>query len=186
MIDLLSRILTLFITNKKRRKEIRNNIKTRLYGKEVFKKAKHIGKGLFISDYSTAGSNTYIGDYVFFNGIKIMGDGRVTIGNHVHCGPECMIIAQTHRYDNAEAIPFDKTYIYKDIEIGNFVWLGARVTILPGTKIGEGAIIQAGAVVHGEVPPCAIIGGNPAKIFKYRNIEEFERLKSEEKFYNLY
>ena len=43
--------------------------------------------------------------------------------------------------------------------------IGSNVTILPGTTIGEGAIIQAGAVVHGEIPPCAIVGGNPAKDF---------------------
>ncbi len=55
--------------------------------------------------------------------------------------------------------------------------------ILPGTKIGEGAIIQGGAVVHGEIPPYAIAGGNPAKVFKYRDIEHFKKLKAEGKFH---
>ena len=54
--------------------------------------------------------------------------------------------------------------------------------ILPGTKIGEGAIIQGGSVVHGEIPPYAIAGGNPAKVFKYRDIEHFKKLKAEGKF----
>ena len=63
------------------------------------------------------------------------------------------------------AIPYDETFKYKDVVIGDFVWIGSNVTILPGTTIGEGAIIQAGAVVHGEIPPCAIVGGNPAKDF---------------------
>ena len=69
--------------------------------------------------------------------------------------------------------------ISKDILIEDYVWLGARVIILPGTKIGEGAIVQAGAVVHGEIPPYSIVGGNPAKIFKYRNIEHFKKIKNE-------
>ncbi|MBR5589795.1 MAG: 2,3,4,5-tetrahydropyridine-2,6-carboxylate N-succinyltransferase, partial [Phascolarctobacterium sp.] len=56
-------------------------------------------------------------------------------------------------------------------------------TILPGTHIGEGVIVQAGAVVHGEIPPYAIVGGNPAKVFKYRDIEHYNKLKAEGKFY---
>ena len=50
--------------------------------------------------------------------------------------------------------------------------------------IGEGAIIQAGAVVHGEIPPYAIVGGNPAKVFKYRDIEHFQKLKAEGKVFS--
>ncbi len=75
-----------------------------------------------------------------------------------------------------EAIPYDKMDITKDVKIGDFVWFGSRVTVLPGVTIGEGAIIQAGAVVVRDVPSCAIVGGNPAKVFKYRNIEHFKLL----------
>lgn len=75
------------------------------------------------------------------------------------------------------------TYIYKNVEIGDCVWLGSRVIILPGTKIGEGAIIQAGSVVHGDIPECAIVGGNPAKVFKYRDIEHYKNLKELKKFH---
>jgi len=65
----------------------------------------------------------------------------------------------------------------KDIVIGECVWIGARATILPGAKIGEGAIIQAGSVVHGEIPPCAIAGGNPAKVFTYRDKKRYSQLR---------
>ena len=57
----------------------------------------------------------------------------------------------------------------KPITIGNNCWIGAKVTILDGTKIGNGCIVAAGAVVKGIFPDNVIIGGVPAKILKYRN-----------------
>lgn len=79
-----------------------------------------------------------------------------------------MIITNFHNY-NEEKIPYDSTYIIKDVIIEDNVWLGNRVIVLGGVTIGEGAIIQAGAVVVKDIPPFAIAGGNPAKVFK--NIE---------------
>ncbi|EGQ7964052.1 CatB-related O-acetyltransferase [Vibrio vulnificus] len=58
------------------------------------------------------------------------------------------------------------------IIIGNDVWIGANVSILPGVKIGDGAVLAAGAVVNKDVPPYAIVGGVPARIIKYRFDEE--------------
>jgi len=63
------------------------------------------------------------------------------------------------------------------------VWLGDRVLILPGVTISEGAVIQAGSVVVRDVPYCAIVGGAPAKVFKYRDIEHYEALKKESKYF---
>lgn len=181
MIEFIVKVLTCWLISQKLRRKARNNIKTLLYGKQIFRAAKSIGKGLSIGDYSKVNGNTSIGEHVSINGLYIYGQGKVTIGNYVHIGRECMIIAQNHNYEG-DLIPYDETVIYKDIEIGDFVWLGSRVMILPGTKIGEGAIIQGGAVVHGEIPPYAIAGGNPAKVFKYRDIEHFKKLKAEGKF----
>ncbi|MBG0761633.1 hypothetical protein BOO22_19695 [Vibrio cidicii] len=56
----------------------------------------------------------------------------------------------------------------KKIKIGNDVWIGANVILLPGVSIGDGAVIAAGAVVSKDVPPYAIVGGVPAKLIKYR------------------
>ena len=52
------------------------------------------------------------------------------------------------------------------IKIGNHVWIGARATILKGVKIGDGAVVAAGAVVTRDVPPNTLVGGVPAKIIK--------------------
>ena len=100
-----------------------------------------------------------------------------------HSGAECMIITNIHNYDHGKAIPYDETYIEKNVKIENNVWLGSRVLILGGVTIGEGAIIQAGAVVVNNIPAYGIAGGSPAKVFKQRNIQHYEQLKKEEKFY---
>jgi len=55
-----------------------------------------------------------------------------------------------------------------DITIGNDVWIGAKATIMSGVKIGDGAIVAAGALVTKDVEPYSVVGGNPAKHLKYR------------------
>ena len=92
-----------------------------------------------------------------------------------------MVITQNHNYEG-ELIPYDNTYVKKPVMIGDCVWFGNKVTVLGGVTIGEGAIIAAGAVVTKDVPPLAIVGGNPAKVIKYRNADHYFKLKAEGKF----
>ena len=92
-------------------------------------------------------------------------------------------MTQNHNYDSGKTIPYDDTYIVKDVIIGDNVWFGSRVTILPGVEIGEGAIVQAGAVVSKSIPKFGISGGNPAKVFKYRDKEHYLSLKEKRMFY---
>ena len=93
-----------------------------------------------------------------------------------------MIITQNHNFEG-EAIPYDNTYVKKSITIGDFVWFGNRVLVVGNVNIGEGAIIAAGAVVTKDVPPLSIVGGNPAKILKYRDKEHFYKLKEQGLFH---
>ena len=83
----------------------------------------------------------------------------------------------SHDYDNGDAIPYGLSNVSKQVIIEDFVWLGSDVTISGNVHIGEGAIIAIGSVVVKDVPPYAIVGGNPAKIIKYRDIEHFNTLK---------
>ncbi len=147
-------------------------------GIQVIFTAKSIGKDLCCSKFSTVNKNTIIKNHVKLNGLHISGKGNVILGNYFVAGFDSQIISDTHNYEGND-IPYDSSMISKDIVIEDFVWIGARVIILPGTEIGEGAIIQAGAVVHGKIPPYSIAGGNPAKVFKYRNVEHFLKLKAE-------
>lgn len=136
---------------------------------------------LFIGGYCSFTRNTHLANNVSFNGMKIYGDGKVEIGQYFHSGVECMMITNIHNYEGTK-VPYDETFITKDIIIHDCVWLGSRVTVLGGVTIGEGAIIQAGAVVVNDIPRCAIAGGSPAKVFKFRDINHFDELKSNQKF----
>ncbi|MBZ9571049.1 acyltransferase [Methanobrevibacter sp. TMH8] len=159
------------------------NFKKNKYKNKVKKVAKSIGKDLKVNGPSYVTSNTILGNNINFNGMKIQGKGKVTIGDNFHSGIECMIITDIHNYDKGTAIPYDNTIISKDIFIEDNVWLGNRVMILPGVTIEEGAIIQAGSVVVKDIPKYAIAGGHPAKVFKNRDIEHYEKLKKENKFH---
>jgi acetyltransferase-like isoleucine patch superfamily enzyme len=134
-------------------------------------------KPLYVNGFSKVTSKTILGKNVSFNGMHIGGCGEVRIGDNFHSGKECMMITQNHNYDTGTKLPYDEEYICKDIVIEDNVWLGNRVIILGGVIIGEGAIIQAGSVVVKDIPKYAIAGGHPAKVFKYRDIEHYNKLK---------
>lgn len=114
------------------------------------------GKGIKIGNYSGIGVRSYI-------------RGPLEIGNYVMMGPEVIILTSSHRFESLETpMCFQGGHKPKKVTIGNDVWIGTRVIILPGVTIGDGAIIGAGAIVTKDIPACAIVGGNPAKIIKYR------------------
>jgi len=145
--------------------------------------AKKVGSGLKVNGRSIVSRNTILGNNVNFNGMKILGQGVVVIGDNFHSGPGCLIMNSYHNYDNGSAIPYDSTYIHKDVTIEDNVWLGSNVTVLGGVHIGEGAVIQIGSVVVSDIPPLAIAGGHPARVYKYRNKDHYFRLKKEAKFH---
>lgn len=137
--------------------------------KVLFKKC---GKNVNIERGASFGSGKLleIGDNSGI-GINCEVPYNIIIGKNVMMGPEVVIIAQNHRYKDI-SIPmimqgFEEI---KRITIEDDVWIGRRAIILPGcSKIGRGSIIAAGSVVVKDVPSYAIVGGNPAKIIKYRN-----------------
>lgn len=157
-------------------------VKSHFYTYLIKRKARAVGESLKVWNRSEINCNTYLGDHVNFNGLKINGIGTVKIGSYFHSGIDCLLISSNHNFEG-EKIPYDNTHIKKDIIIGDFVWLGSKVIILGGVSIGEGAIVQAGALVIKDVPPYSIVGGNPAKVIKMRNVEKFLELKAMKKFH---
>lgn len=95
--------------------------------------------------------------------------GSITLGDDVIMGPDIVIMATSHEYKRIDIpINLQGETIERKVEIGNDVWIGTRVIILPGVKIGDHSIIGAGAIVTKSFPPYSIIGGNPSKLIKRR------------------
>ncbi len=95
--------------------------------------------------------------------------GDITIGRDVMMGTNCIIYTRNHKFNRTD-IPMSQQGFgeVKPVVIGDDVWIGGRVTILPGVNVGNGAIIGAASVVTKDVPDYAIVAGNPAKIIRYR------------------
>ncbi len=151
------------------------------YRYQALKSVKSCKGKLYIGGACRFTPMTELGYSDSFNGMIITGRGKVVIGDYFHSGVECMIISSNHNYEG-NALPYDNTCVDKKITIGDCVWFGNRVIVTGNVTIGEGAIIAAGSVVTKDVPPMAIVGGNPAKIIKYRNAEHYYLLKKEGRF----
>lgn len=160
----------------------RNSLR-RLFTTKVAHEAEEVGLNLTVNGFSRVSSSTVLGDNVNFNGLFIRGGGPVEIGDNFHSGPECRILTRNHNYDSGDALPYDDTYMTKKVTIGDNVWFGVGVTVLPGVTISEGAIIQAESTVVNDVPIGGIVGGHPAKLIKHRDMEHYNKLKEEKRFH---
>jgi len=128
-------------------------------------------------------SNTYFAENVSINpGFVSKGTGKLTLGAHVHLGENITVITDNHNFERPDCLPYDKRKIAKDVTIGDCVWIGDRVLILPGVSVGEGAILAAGAIVTKDVPTLAIVGGAPAKVLRYRDEEHYRSLRQKQRY----
>ena len=90
---------------------------------------------------------------------------KITIGSKVAISREVFICTASHDITKP-----NRPLITAPITICDGVWIGARAIILPGVTIGEGAVVAAGAVVTKDVEPFTVVGGNPAKFIKKREL----------------
>lgn len=162
--------------------KLRFEFSKKYYACRIKNKAAKCGEDIYTGGKSYVTSNTYLGNHVCFNGMAMSGNGKIVIGDYFHSGPGCQIITSFHNYEG-EAIPYDNSFVDKNVNIGKCVWLGNNVIILGGVDIGEGAIVQAGSVVCKDIPAYAIAGGHPAVPFKYRNIEHYNKMEKENRFH---
>lgn len=124
----------------------------------------NIEKGAEFESQCEIGNNSGIG-------IDAIIGGHVVIGNNVMMGRQCIIICRNHAFSRTD-IPMNQQGFEKSttIRIGDDVWIGDRVTILPDVEIGTGCILAAGAVVTKKVPDYCIVGGVPAKVIGNRKV----------------
>lgn len=121
--------------------------------------------------YFGNGKDIRVGNYVGFGKNFKSLNRTLEIGNELMMAEDVLFLGGNHNYERLD-IPMGKQEGggKTPLRIDNDVWIGSRAIILPGCKhIGTGAIIGAGAVVTKDVPAYAIVGGNPAKVIKYRN-----------------
>ncbi len=103
-----------------------------------------------------------------FGGCQIHAHADVKIGSWVIMAGECAIVTTKHLFEDADKKIKEQGQVYCGVTIEDDVWLGFRVTVLPGAKIGKGSVIGAGAVVAGEIPPMSVAVGVPAKVIRKR------------------
>jgi acetyltransferase-like isoleucine patch superfamily enzyme len=116
----------------------------------------------------------HIGAHTFVNhGAYFMDGAKITIGEHCFIGPDFGAYTAQHPLVAEERNSFIERAL--PIEVGNNVWIGARVTLLPGVHIGEGSVIAAGAVVTKDIPAHVLAAGVPARVV--RPITDEDRIK---------
>jgi len=119
------------------------------------------------------GNNVQINDYVHITAMA-----NVTIGDNVLMASKIYISDCSHGFYNGgevdsspEQYPIDRSYNISEVIIEDNVWLGEFVSVLPGVKIGKGAIIGSNSVVTKDIPANTIAVGSPAKVIKKYNVE---------------
>lgn len=128
-------------------------------------------------------------DVFFYPGFSVRNPKGLIIDDGASIGPKCLLDARcglTIRKNAViayEAVIWSLNHDYNDIhfcgkgahtEIGAFAWICSRSIILPGLKIGEGAIVASGAIVTKDVPPYTIVGGIPAKEIGKRDRKDYQ------------
>ena len=122
----------------------------------------NIEHGALFSDDLSIGDNSSVG-------IDCHLQAGISIGNNVIMGQECLFFTSNHRTSSISTPMIKQGYDgLQSITVGNDLWIGARVIILPGVYVGDGAVIDAGSVVTHDVESYSVVAGNPAKLIRMR------------------
>ncbi len=116
--------------------------------------------------YIRIGRNVGIGEYAHLGGA-----GGLEIGDDCIIGPYFSCHPENHQFYNHQELIRLQGVTRKGIVVGKNCWVGAKVTLLDGVRIGDNCVIAAGAVVTKDMPANAVIGGVPAKVIRYREQE---------------
>lgn len=129
----------------------------------------HMQARIYDPRHIQIGEDTLIGEKATLDGRKQLpnSQGGLEIGSHVDIASEVMIWTSQHDVHSPTMTPIEAKVI-----IGDYVFIGPRSIILPGVKIGKGAIVAAGAVVTKDVPDKAIVAGVPAKVIGERQVDQ--------------
>jgi len=106
----------------------------------------------------------HLGNHITVNeNCTLDGSGELRVGNFVMIAKDACLYSAQHKFDDLAKPMTLQGYEYKQTVVEDDVWIGAKAVILPGVRVGKGAIVGAGAVVTRDVPPYAIFAGVPAR-----------------------
>ncbi|MFI5912088.1 acyltransferase [Dactylosporangium sp. NPDC051541] len=115
----------------------------------------------YVSDSVRAGRDCSINPYAVVR-------GTVELGDAVRIGAHASLLGFNHGFEDPDVEVFRQPMSSRGIRIGDDVWIGSHVVVLDGVTVGDKAVLAAGAVVTRDVPAGAVVGGNPAKVIKWR------------------
>ncbi|OQA94028.1 MAG: Galactoside O-acetyltransferase [Chloroflexi bacterium ADurb.Bin222] len=107
------------------------------------------------------GRNSLIGEYTV-----IRGQGGVTLGDRVYTSPMTQLIAVNHNFDDPTRPFVEQGITAQGIVVEDDVWIGSSAIITDGVRVGQGAVVAAGAVVTKDVAPHTVVGGVPARLIR--------------------
>lgn len=146
-----------------------------------------VAEGCFVSELAAVqtdclelGPDSYIAAHAYLSGevrtgrnctmnvFSVVRGGVITLGDAVRIGAHTSILAFNHTMTDPEVEVFRQPISSRGISVGNDVWIGSHVVVLDGVTVGDKAVIAAGAVVTKDVPAGAVVGGNPARVLRWR------------------
>lgn len=146
----------------------------------------HFGDDVFVADMAavdadvlTLGDRSYIAAGAYVTGeVRIGADcsinpytvvrGRVILGDGVRMGAHSSILGFNHTMSDPDLPVFRQPLVSRGVRVGDDVWIGSHVVVLDGVEVGAHAVLAAGSVVTKSVPAGAVVGGNPARLLKWR------------------
>jgi acetyltransferase-like isoleucine patch superfamily enzyme len=149
----------------------------RAWGAAHLKRIKNKGKNVSIVGYSRIvnaenlilGNNVRIGYNCYF-----FCKGGVEIGDNTILSRNITIYSSNHDFNSGDMIPYNSNYVHKKVLIGNGVWVGMNVNIIPGVTIGDGAIIGMNVTVSKDVQPGEVLVSNKNRVVALRDMDKFK------------
>lgn len=157
---------------------IRVNLSSLIYSKGDFSSCGdsvfiHDGVKVYNPELLTISDSVYIGPST-----KIFAAGRIEIEYGVVIGEGVQVMSSNHEYDvpQKKILPFNNNNSYKKTVLSRFCWIGNNSIILPGVTVGKYCVVAAGSVITKSTQDYSVYGGNPARLLKYRENKELEKI----------